>query len=95
MATLVQIHFFPKIIPPSYTRFSKPKPKTMNLTRHQSASRALSRPLRGDAEPWQYVGYTIPSRAVFDPSPGVYRRHRSLKVNAAGWRVLLNVLRIR
>ncbi len=67
----------------------------MNLTRHQMTSRGLSRPLRGDAEPWQYVGYTIPSRAVFDPSPGVSRLRPSLKVNAAGWRVLLNVLRIR
>ncbi len=67
----------------------------MNLTRHQFASRSLSRPLRGDAEPWQYIGYTIPSRSIFDPSPGGYRRRPSLKVNAAGWRVLLNVLRIR
>ncbi|HVU38329.1 MAG TPA: hypothetical protein VHC95_08345 [Opitutales bacterium] len=55
----------------------------------------LPRSLRGFAEPWQYVGYTIPSRAVFDPSPGVYRRRPSTKITTAGWRVLLNVLRIR
>jgi len=67
----------------------------MNHTRHHFASRSLSRPLRGEAEPWQYIGYTVPSRAVFDPSPGVSRRRPSTKVNAAGWRILLNVLRIR
>lgn len=67
----------------------------MNHASHQIARRPLLRSLRGDAEPWQYVGYTIPSRALFDPAPGVYRRRSSLKVNAAGWRVLLNVLRIR
>ncbi len=66
----------------------------MNYASHPIARRPLLRSLRGDAEPWQYVGYTIPSRALFDPAPGG-RRRASLKVNAAGWRVLLNVLRIR
>ncbi len=66
----------------------------MNHATHSLARRPLQRALRGDAEPWQYVGYTIPSRALFDTFPNA-RRRPSLKVNAAGWRVLLNVLRIR
>ncbi len=68
----------------------------MNLSHPTHASRSLSRPLRGDAEPWQYVGFSVPSRSLFDPKASrAQRRQASLKVNAAGWRILLNVLRIR
>jgi hypothetical protein len=68
----------------------------MNLTHPTQASRSLSRPLRGDAEPWQYVGFSVPSRSLFDPRASrAHRRQTSLKVNAAGLRTLLNVLRIR
>jgi hypothetical protein len=67
----------------------------MSHTRHDFAHRTLERPLRGDAEPWQYVGVSVPTRALFDPATSRVRRRPSLKVNAAGWRILLNVLRIR
>ncbi|HTB64381.1 MAG TPA: hypothetical protein VK737_12425 [Opitutales bacterium] len=67
----------------------------MSHTLHDSANRSLHRPLRGDAEPWQYVGVSMPSRSLFDPAARRVRRRPSLKVNAAGWRTLLNVLRIR
>jgi len=69
----------------------------MSHTPRDSSSRALQRQLRGDAEPWQYVGVSVPmpSRALFDPDAGRVRRNLSLKVNPAGWRTLMNVLRIR
>jgi len=67
----------------------------MSLTRPDSTHRPLLRPVRGDAEPWQYVGVSVPSRALFDPMTSRVRRRPSLKVNPAGWRILLNVLRIR
>jgi hypothetical protein len=68
----------------------------MNLSHQTHTSRSLSRPLRGDAEPWQYVGISVPSRSLFDPQASrAQRRQPSLKVNPAGWRILLNVLRIR
>lgn len=68
----------------------------MNLSHHTHTSRPLSRPLRGDAEPWQYVGVSVPSRSLFDPrATRAQRRQTSLKVNPASWRTLLNVLRIR
>jgi hypothetical protein len=56
----------------------------------------LSRPLRGDAEPWQYVGSAASPRAVFDPfARRVRPRSHSLKVTVSGWKTLLNVLRTR
>lgn len=67
----------------------------MSHSRHDFAHRFLQRPLRGDAEPWQYVGVSVPTRALFDPASSRMRHRPSLKVNAAGWRTLLNVLRIR
>ncbi len=67
----------------------------MSITRHDPANRHLLRPIRGDAEPWQYIGVSVASRALFDPMTSRVRRRPSLKINPAGWRILQNVLRIR
>jgi hypothetical protein len=68
----------------------------MNLTRKLLTNGALARPLRGDAEPWQYIGTAATPRASFDPFARRARpRNHSLKVSAAGWKFLLNVLRAR
>jgi hypothetical protein len=68
----------------------------MNLLRQLLPSGTLARPTRGEAEPWQYLGTAAAPRAGFDPQARRVRfRHSSLKVNAAGWRILQNVLRNR
>ncbi len=68
----------------------------MSLSRQLFVKGVLSRPLRGDAEPWQYVGSAASPRAVFDPfARRVRPRSHSLKVTFNGWKTLLNVLRSR
>jgi hypothetical protein len=68
----------------------------MSLSRQLFVNGALARPLRGDAEPWQYIGSAATPRASFDPfARRVRPRNHSLKVTANGWKTLLNVLRTR
>jgi len=68
----------------------------MSLSRQLFVNGALARPLRGDAEPWQYIGSAATPRATFDPYARRARpRSHSLKVTASGWKILLNVLRNR
>jgi hypothetical protein len=68
----------------------------MNLLRHLMTSGTLSRPVRGEAGPWQYIGAGAAPRVNPDSyARRIPSRRSSLKVNAAGWRILLNVLRAR
>jgi len=65
----------------------------MSLTRHLFANGSLARPQSGDAESWEYTGPSGSPRVGFDPfARKVTHRPLSLKVNPAGWRILLNVL---
>ncbi|MGA2051790.1 MAG: hypothetical protein ABSH19_00620 [Opitutales bacterium] len=68
----------------------------MSISRQLFVNGALARPLRGDAEPWQYIGTAATPRASFDPFARRARpRSQSLKVTTTGWKTLLNVLRTR
>jgi hypothetical protein len=68
----------------------------MSLTRHLFANGSLARPVSGDAESWEFSGLSASRRVTFDPfARKVSHRASSLKVNPAGWRILLNVLRSR
>jgi len=68
----------------------------MSLPRQLWTNGSLARPLRGDAETWEYIGSSAAPRSAFDPfARRVLPRRPALKVTTSGWRILLNVLRNR
>jgi hypothetical protein len=66
----------------------------MSLPRELVVHGTLSRPVRGDTEPWEYIGAAATPRTKFDPFARCVRpRGTPLKITHLGRKILAHVLR--